>query len=290
MNHKRVNIEGGFLALPNTLVDRILKSDISVEVKVLLLCVRWTIGYGKEICTPSLTDLERETGHKRKFISRVVKNLVAKGFLEQVAPAGWREKAKYRVPLKWDSPTIVGQSEPCLHGANTVQQSHGNGTGYPTGMGLGIPQQCPEQSHKNGTHTYISSIKNSSIEDANHKPPLKVPPGDIVDSAEKRATDLPSLSKSLNASKGEKPDIRPLIRWFEEEQHKPANLNEVQSEEFEALLAGCNQRLFQVAFIKNMKKIAGASVPDHLQGPGQVFMAIAKAAAHQANGGRAWSD
>ena len=122
ISHK--NRKDGFLKLPNVLMDRILKSDLTgVELKVLLLCLRWTVGYRKEICTPTLTALERETGHARKFVSRVLRSLVDKRFLQLVKASGFRQPAQYRVPLQWDSPTRVGQPNASNTIATCMQQA-----------------------------------------------------------------------------------------------------------------------------------------------------------------------
>ncbi len=132
---KKLTIPGGFLAVPNVLVDRFLKSDLSaVGLKVLLLCLRWTIGYDKETCSPTLTALERATGHKRKFLSKVLQNLVATRFLQLVTPPGFRKPAEYRVLLQWDSPTPVGLSD-------TMPQSDSNGTQSPTTASQTVPLQ-----------------------------------------------------------------------------------------------------------------------------------------------------
>lgn len=142
----------GFLKLPNTLLDRILRSNLTgVELKVLLLCVKWTIGYRKPACKASLTALSRCTGHARKFLSNVLKRLVADGFLQVVAPSGFRTPAQYRVPLEWDSPTTVGHSTTGIDRG----ESHRNGTGCPTTVGQGVLLEQDSESHSSGTlHRY----------------------------------------------------------------------------------------------------------------------------------------
>jgi hypothetical protein len=307
-------IDGGFLMLPNVLVDRILKSDLTgVELKVLLLCDRWVVGYNKRICEPDLTTLNQRTGHSRQFCSKALKNLVKKGFLELVEPAGYpHKKAKYRVIFECDSETQIDASDVL---ANSQTESHSSMTQSHTPvLPRVIPEYAPE-SHSSMTLHINPSYKADAIGSEVHKPLLKVPQGNIVDSAEKRATDSPHFSKPLTdqptlsgdcvplpgngtplkaANKGrtQKPKTDPnrLITWFEADTHLRANVTRDQMKEFSELVAKCNQNRFQVCFVKLMKQIVGVPVPEHLKGPGQVFMMLATAAAHQANGGGSYSE
>lgn len=100
----------GFLKLPNPILERILQSNLSgVELKVLLVCLRWTVGYRKATCTASLSDLARATGHARKFMSNVRNKLVDAGFLQIVTPSGFRSPAKFRVPRGTRHETAVNR-------------------------------------------------------------------------------------------------------------------------------------------------------------------------------------
>ena len=113
-------IKENFLAFPNPLVNRILRDDLTmVEYKVLLLCVRWSIGYGKEICTPSLTALSNTTGHARKYLSRVLKSLVKKGYLTLVNAADVMDEREGGHVLSLSAAglrdyTRIGESDPIM--------------------------------------------------------------------------------------------------------------------------------------------------------------------------------
>jgi hypothetical protein len=284
-----------FLAIPNPIVDRVLRDNLSgSELKALLLCIRWTIGYKKETCTPSLTALSNKTGHARKFLSKVLKNLVDKHYIQLVTPPGFRKAAEYRVLWEWDSPTTVGQSDSGNSLADFPSESHGNGTGVSHYSRTG-ESHCSTPDSPTVVGHYIDSFhKKQFIDNENINTPLPPLQGELG-SAEKRAPEPFSLSEPIASLFGKKKCHEPkfvtapeesllaIVKWYEEETRLRADLTEQQKSEFYKLTAKCNRTRFQVSFIRQMKKIKDVPIPKHLQGPGKVFMLLARAAADQVN-------
>lgn len=181
----------GFLKLPNPLFDKLISSDlISVKGKILLLCLRWSVGFRKTTCTASLrAGLSKKLGQSPKYLSKVLKQLIQDGYLVQVQPPGFKKPALYTIPfltfpLQEDSPTAVGLLESDGESKNDPSQSHSSGTPVPTEIGLTVPLQGDSQSHPSGNLHRHLSIENDFIDTGSHRAPLKGPSGTIADCAE----------------------------------------------------------------------------------------------------------
>jgi organic hydroperoxide reductase OsmC/OhrA len=220
----------------------------------------------------------------------VLKKLVIRGFLQLVAPARWREKATYTVPLEWDSPIAAGLSECRASLLEAPSESNGNGIGSPTVVGQGVPQKVPEQSHLSGTHTYISFIDNCSIERKDQIPPLKVPQGDIPSSDKKLALGSRSSKNPLkdlknksapatSLNKGEQEILGNLSSCFENELGVFPKLTKTEIRDCSRIIAASERGPLTTAFYKTLLEMKG-----NLEGKraGDVFMGIIKVAGNGA--------
>jgi len=293
---KNKSKSNGFLRLPNSLLDEILRSDLSAtQLKVLLLCLRWTIGYRKETCKPSLTALSNCTGHSRQFLSRVIKKLVDKNFLRLVTPAGFKKPAQYKVILNYDSHTATGHSanfEARGLEQDLYSESNSRMIGCHAPVRQGVILEDNGESYCRGH--YIDSFHrkrvhtNSFIEN----PPSPLKKGELriekTDSEQRTQEDaiLPSASKGVSppGPPKQKASIKSLIRYLNETYGIDASLTRTELRECCELADRCNPSVYQAAFIRLVEKAKGAPLPAHLKHSGDVNMLFARSAAREAKG------
>jgi hypothetical protein len=293
-------LDESFTKLPHSLLTRALSIGLSgCEWDVLLLLVRFSYGFQKDDCSASLTRLANKCTHSRRQIGRALQRLCQFELIELYSEPTYRKAGMYSIldqgsidaPLSGIDFSVA--QTPQVHECHTERAFKGASKGLaqdtsatPRGMDAthsGI-DATPEVTPAPLRVAPAPHIKDNRYKETLLKKSEKENGEKYTSIASGNATSLP-FPKPLEAkSEKKKPDPTRLIKWFEEETRLKANVTESQMHEFTALLESCNERLFQVQFIKQMKKIAGVQIPEHLKGPGQVCMLIARAAAHEANG------
>jgi hypothetical protein len=308
--HKKLEITGGYLAFPHCLLKRATELKLSGSQRRALDCAIYQgIGneenHAKGNFRLGLGTLKKHGNMTAAEASRARDYLVRAGFIVQTKAEDIRhaKAAEYRLNLDSCENTTVVKSlrSEDEHRASTVQEPGSQLRNYNRGSCENTTAPLRNDSGNRCDNAIRDNITDNipgfkrSPEDNN--PPSPFEKGELG-SAEKRVSESPSLSKpfteqcSLSGDSVPLPregtpvkaDPRRLIKWFEADTNLQANVTETQMREYSELVAGCNKRQFEVCFVKLMKQIIGVPMPDHLQGPGEVFMLLAKAAANQADG------
>ena len=89
----------GFLMLPHATIDVLLRLHLTAcELKICLLILSWTLGFGRHECPAGLTALaNRITSHSRRQIGKAIAQLVRRGILEIAQAPEFRSPTRYRI-------------------------------------------------------------------------------------------------------------------------------------------------------------------------------------------------
>jgi hypothetical protein len=308
------NANERFLKIPYRLLDRWKRAGLTgVEYDCLLSICRWTYGFQTKTdrgykhrseCRGGLTGLSNEIARSRQGVAKALEKLQAKSLINKTKESDWRHPSQYMIV---DESTTVDSQPPLTHGMVPAEGKNweSQGSVSTTADRLSTTVDRVSATVDSGVSTAVDTRKNiffkkeSGAHENFERAPLKVPQGDIVRSAEKRTPDRSSFLKDLKSSTlsgdsvplpgngtplNQKPNPQPLIDLFEETTGLTVHLTKTEFREFGMLMEGCNQSLYQSAFMKLVLKVHGKPIPDQLKRPGDLCMMIAKAAANQTHG------
>ena len=296
----------GFLKLPHSLLKRALKAGLSAtQWEALLLILWWSYGFKKSVCTASLSALASATGRTKPHFGRALKDLIVKGLIVEIEPSSYSRRARYSVNLNGQESSRETTVAPELQLPKPYSQNTDDEAEE-------LRPRNPQLPGRNGVlpgrtsgvaarqHIIDISYSNPASMKSVSKTPLKVPSGDIVDSA-KNAEPTRAISgknqDSSERSQGASPPAAPapparkliegLVDCFSEMLGIEPSLTTTERNEVKQLMEGCNVALYQSAFLRNLMKIVGQPVSAQWKRPGDRFMLMARTAAEQArNGGR----
>ena len=126
------NRTAGWTKVPNDLLEKLMHLDLNQRgFRVMLLIVRQTLGFHRADIELSGTDIENATGIFRSHVPTVVRDLVARGYLEKTSGGG-REKNSYKIGAALLSKHQVSVGSQHQLSARTSHQL-GSGTNHKVG-------------------------------------------------------------------------------------------------------------------------------------------------------------
>jgi hypothetical protein len=285
----------GFFKFPNDLFDGCMLAKVNAsELKVLLLLIKWTLGFGRSDCPAGLTGLANATGFSRSQIANALNSLIQEQWIQKTQSFNFQRTSRYKVNIEKIISQSQSQAERLNNSFETVSEQFRNDSPdspaeapftqgcpiYKTGVSTPLDRvstKTPFTVHSSG---HNKDIYKELIERENLRKippsPLKGEPGD----AEKRAAGLPLFS--LKDFKNKKPAPDAFIKIFSEELGIEPCLTLTEKREWSEILNKSNSALYQSAFIKLISQLKGQSF--NSRRPGDVCMALAKAAGNMAAG------
>lgn len=132
MSKENPQLEDGYTKIANGLLEDILLADLNKEeLKIIFAIIRKTYGWNKKADKISFSQFAEITGIDRRHISRIIKTLLDKGFIER-SEAGL---SKFRKPVhkywinkkSWHQyGVIAGTNAVSIIGTNTVHTKERN--------------------------------------------------------------------------------------------------------------------------------------------------------------------
>ena len=80
-----IEITANFIKLPNNFIDLLMSKLSDASFKVLMVILRKTVGWNKEVDFISLTQFEQMTGKSRSTVIKSLKELLEKVKLENIS-------------------------------------------------------------------------------------------------------------------------------------------------------------------------------------------------------------